>query len=148
MALNLETGRPVWTKQVLPGDAWIGGCVFNPAEREDNCPDELGPDFDFGNSPILQTLPSGRDIIVIGQKSGVGWALDPDNEGDVLWSHRVGQGTIDGGEALWFGRRRAARLLPQQRLPARCGRCRGTGGGAIGDGRACVVHAPTVNDAW
>ena len=98
MALNLETGRPVWTKQVLPGDAWIGGCVFNPAEREDNCPDELGPDFDFGNSPILQTLPSGRDIIVIGQKSGVGWALDPDNEGDVLWSHRVGQGTIDGGK--------------------------------------------------
>ena len=27
----------------------------------------------------------------------MGWALDPDNEGAVLWDHRVGQGTIDGG---------------------------------------------------
>ena len=42
-------------------------------------------------------MPSGRDIIVIGQKSGVGWAFDPDNEGAVLWDHRVGQGSIVGG---------------------------------------------------
>ena len=97
MALNLETGRPVWTKQILPNDAWITGCEGDPAERPENCPEELGPDFDFGSSPILRTLPSGRDIIVIGQKSGVGWALDPDNEGAVLWDHRVGQGSIVGG---------------------------------------------------
>ena len=101
MALDLETGRPVWTRQLLPGDAWIGGCAPDPAERAENCPEELGPDFDFGSSPILRTFPDGHDLLVIGQKSGVGWALDPDAGGAVVWEHRVGQGTIDGG--ILFG---------------------------------------------
>jgi polyvinyl alcohol dehydrogenase (cytochrome) len=62
-----------------------------------NCPAEVGPDFDFGNSPRLATLPDGRDIIVIGQKSGVGWALDPTRRGAVLWQYRAGKGSELGG---------------------------------------------------
>ena len=97
IALDLETGRHVWVTQVLSGDAWLSGCPEDPDARPENCPEEMGPDFDFGSSPILRTLPSDRDIIVIGQKSGIGWALDPENEGEVLWNHTVGQGSIVGG---------------------------------------------------
>ena len=39
----------------------------------------------------------GRDLIVIGQKSGIGWALDPDKQGAVVWQYRAGQGSALGG---------------------------------------------------
>ena len=57
----------------------------------------MGPDFDFGASPILRTLPNGRRVLTAGQKSGVAWGLDPDKEGAVLWEHRMGKGTVTGG---------------------------------------------------
>ena len=56
-----------------------------------------GPDFDFGNSPILRKLANGRTVIAIGQKSGVAYGLDPDNKGAVLWRYRAGQGSALGG---------------------------------------------------
>src|SRR5262249_259977 len=54
-------------------------------------------DFDFGNSPILRTLPGGKRVLVAGQKSGVLWGLDPDNEGKVLWQYRASKGGMLGG---------------------------------------------------
>ena len=63
----------------------------------ENCPNEVGPDFDFGNSPILRTLPGGRRILALGQKSGVVYGLDPDNKGKILWQLRVGKGSELGG---------------------------------------------------
>jgi polyvinyl alcohol dehydrogenase (cytochrome) len=96
VALDLRTGRLRWSRQVTPNDAYVVGCGANAATRE-NCPDDTGPDFDFGNSPILKTLPNGRSIITLGQKSGVAWALDPDRDGAVLWQKRVGKGSALGG---------------------------------------------------
>jgi polyvinyl alcohol dehydrogenase (cytochrome) len=96
LAFDLDTGAVRWTAQVTPKDVFVVGCNQpNPA----NCPvgDDVGLDFDFGNSPMLTTLPNGRDAIVIGQKSGVGWALDPDRKGAVLWQYRAGQGSALGG---------------------------------------------------
>ena len=57
----------------------------------------MGPDFDFGASPILRSLSATRDILVVGQKSGVAYGLDPDREGAVVWQFRVGQGGALGG---------------------------------------------------
>jgi polyvinyl alcohol dehydrogenase (cytochrome) len=34
---------------------------------------------------------------VVGQKSGIGWALDPDNRGAVVWQYRAGRGSALGG---------------------------------------------------
>ena len=34
---------------------------------------------------------------MIGQKSGIGWALDPDRDGEVLWQYRAGVGGLLGG---------------------------------------------------
>jgi polyvinyl alcohol dehydrogenase (cytochrome) len=96
IALDLDTGRMIWTKQVLPNDVYNSACVSVPT-RGPSCPEENGPDFDFGSPAILTRLPNGRDVLLAGQKSGVVWALDPEKNGEILWSTRVGQGGINGG---------------------------------------------------
>src|SRR2546430_2368474 len=62
-----------------------------------NCPEANGPDFDFGSSAILVELGKGRRALIAGQKSGVVYALDPDQQGAVLWQRRVGRGGPAGG---------------------------------------------------
>jgi hypothetical protein len=48
------------------------------AEKKDNCPDPHGDDFDFGAPPVLQSLGGGGlDILLLSQKSGVVYAVDP-----------------------------------------------------------------------
>jgi polyvinyl alcohol dehydrogenase (cytochrome) len=95
IAFDLATGRIRWTRQVTPNDVYIGGCKSGSGNP--NCAEVVGPDFDFGNAPILTTTRAGRDLIVIGQKSGVGFAMDPDREGQIVWQYRAGQGSALGG---------------------------------------------------
>jgi len=95
IAMDLKTGRIAWWNQVTAADAFLVGC--SPTRPNENCPKELGPDFDFGNAPILRTLPGGKRILVIGQKSGTVWGLDPDAEGKVVWKVQAGKGGALGG---------------------------------------------------
>jgi polyvinyl alcohol dehydrogenase (cytochrome) len=82
-----------WVQQITPNDVFVVGCQpGNP-----NCPDDVGPDADFGSSPILRGLPDGKDILVVGQKSGVAYGLDPDRKGAIVWQFRVGKGGPLGG---------------------------------------------------
>ena len=63
------------------------------------CPDPAGPDYDFGVGPNLFSVTidgKEQDVIGAGQKSGVYWALNPDN-GEILWSTLVGPGGTLGG---------------------------------------------------
>jgi polyvinyl alcohol dehydrogenase (cytochrome) len=60
-------------------------------------PHASGRDFDFGEPPILVTLPNGHRALVIGQKSGIAHALDPDREGAILWQTALGKGGPLGG---------------------------------------------------
>ncbi len=94
MALDLETGKRLWSRQLTPNDAYLMGC--GPKSTSETCPQELGPDFAVGTSPILRTLPGGRRVLAVGQKSGLAWGLNPE-DGTVLWQHRVGQGSPLGG---------------------------------------------------
>ena len=96
IAFDLKTGRRAWTRQLLPGDVWLTGC---PTEgtRPEGCPLKMGPDFDFGANPILRRMANGREVLLAGQKSGMAWALDPDNGGAILWERRVGRGSTMGG---------------------------------------------------
>src|SRR5690606_2684826 len=94
VALDMETGRILWWRQMTEGDAWNAACRL---EDTTNCPDLESPDFDFGASPILVNLGEGRRLLVAGQKSGIVHALDPDAEGAVVWQTRIGQGGSMGG---------------------------------------------------
>ena len=95
VAFDMETGEIRWVNQVTAVDVYIGGC--RPDGDNPNCPEELGPDFDFGNAPMLTTRLDGRDVIVIGQKSGIGFVMDPDDDGRTLWQYRAGRGGALGG---------------------------------------------------
>jgi polyvinyl alcohol dehydrogenase (cytochrome) len=94
LALSRKTGEILWSKQLTPKDADNSGCS---SPFKTNCPDSNGPDFDFGQSPILVSLGHGRRALVIGQKSGMAHGLDPDGQGQILWQTRVGQGGALGG---------------------------------------------------
>jgi hypothetical protein len=80
--------------QVTPKDNFLVNCWHKPTG---NCPSEPGPDVDFGSSPILRTLPNGKQVILAGQTSGVVYALDPDQQGKVLWQVKVGESGALGG---------------------------------------------------
>lgn len=96
LALDLETGKLKWSQQMTKGDAFNMDCG-TPAEKQVNCPEAKGPDFDFGSSPILVELANGRRALIAGQKSGMVYALDPDKQGELLWQRRVGKGSMLGG---------------------------------------------------
>ncbi len=92
IALDLKTGEKRWVFQALANDAWNAACLSGGA----SCPEENGPDFDFGASVILVERKQG-DLLLAGQKSGEVFALDPDRNGAVVWRKRVGSGSSNGG---------------------------------------------------
>jgi polyvinyl alcohol dehydrogenase (cytochrome) len=74
VAFDMDTGKMKWWFQGYAGDAHgTPGYV----------------DFDFGSSPVLTVLPSGRRLLVAAQKSGFVHALDPDAGGKVVWQSRT-----------------------------------------------------------
>lgn len=102
MALDLDSGKILWTAQDTENDAWLVGC--NGEKKPENCPKNLGPDHDFGASPILKTLPNGHTLLIAGQKSGNVWAHDPDQKGAVVWRTALVNNTKEfGGKIVWGG---------------------------------------------
>lgn len=97
LALDLATGARLWSQQTVPGDIWLYRCDDGSAANP-NCPESQGPDFDFGTAPLLTTTPAGREILVVPQKSGMLYALDPDNRGVKLWEYRIGKGSAFGAQ--------------------------------------------------
>jgi polyvinyl alcohol dehydrogenase (cytochrome) len=110
-ALDLATGAIKWARRLSGFDVWTVACLSLPPGV--NCPSPHGSDFDFpGSGPNLLHVRDdgqhgrdrqaehagepGRDLVGIGQKSGIYWALNPDN-GEVVWSTVVGPGGTTGG---------------------------------------------------
>jgi len=87
LALDLKTGSTRWIDRMEDSD------VFTIANNGE------GPDFDFGSAPNLYTTTINghrQDVLGIGQKSGVYWAVDP-STGQRLWATQVGPGGTLGG---------------------------------------------------
>jgi polyvinyl alcohol dehydrogenase (cytochrome) len=102
MALDLASGKILWTVQDTPNDAWVVSCIQDK-DRE-NCPKNAGPDYDFGSSPMLKTLPNGKTVLIAGQKSGNVWAHDPDKKGAVVWKTAVfSKPPAATGQIVWGG---------------------------------------------
>jgi polyvinyl alcohol dehydrogenase (cytochrome) len=94
LALDLKNGNILWSKQLTTGDIFNNGCAI-PVPG--NCPSTHGADSDFGQPPILVSLGHSKRALVIAQKSGMVHAIDPDNQGQVLWQTKVGAGGPLGG---------------------------------------------------
>jgi polyvinyl alcohol dehydrogenase (cytochrome) len=126
VALQLKTGRIAWLQQTTPNDVYNSSC----GRQGPNCPPGNGPDHDFGSSAILARTSEGRELLVAGQKSGMVYALDPDQKGKIVWQTRVGNGGVNGGVQWGMAsdeRRVYVAVSDAVRLPA-------TGGAPLGDG--------------
>jgi polyvinyl alcohol dehydrogenase (cytochrome) len=104
LALDLQTGAVRWAQKLRNFGAWTFACEPNlvpliPRNLK-NCRDVESADFDFGQAPMLYTAKTAsgpRQLLAAGQKSGLMWAFDPDRDGAVVWTTRVGPGGVLGG---------------------------------------------------
>lgn len=107
IAIDASSGSRLWQVQFTANDAWNVGCMVG----NDNCPAENGPDLDLAASPLLVPLPDGSDIIVVGQKSGVTYGVDPEN-GTIVWQRRLGHGGTQGGVHFGMSREGTTIYVP------------------------------------
>lgn len=91
VAMDLKTGKVRWTNQVNSHDNF--GVGFNVPLGE------VGPDWDFGASPILMNV-GGRDLAITGNKSSVVYAMDPATGKTVWQTPKLGRGGASGG-VMW-----------------------------------------------
>jgi polyvinyl alcohol dehydrogenase (cytochrome) len=96
VAVDIGSGKVRWSRQVTPNDAYNSSCGTDKL----NCPEEDGPDYDFGASVIAATLPDGRELLLAGQKSGMVYALDPDKDGAIVWQTRIASAVPNVGTAV------------------------------------------------
>ncbi|MET0281111.1 MAG: PQQ-binding-like beta-propeller repeat protein, partial [Steroidobacteraceae bacterium] len=99
VAFDQKTGAVRWHQQIIAADQWAMGCQ---ATNPDNpgCPLTLGPDYDFSATPMLAKV-GNRELIVLPQKSGIAYALDPDHAGALVWQRAFGNASGLGGQ--WGG---------------------------------------------
>lgn len=89
LAIHIDTGRIAWAVHLGGYDVWNFVCASSPVPLP-NCPKTIGPDYDFGEAPLLLTIKAEwpsvqlKDIVVVGRKSGVVHALDRET-GAIVW---------------------------------------------------------------
>ncbi|MBW2419522.1 MAG: PQQ-binding-like beta-propeller repeat protein, partial [Deltaproteobacteria bacterium] len=119
VALDLDSGVVNWVFRAREYDAWVHACAVPdftlihyppllgtaptvPPGNFASCSDVPGPDFGFSQAPMLirDLPPAGggtpRDMLGVGEKSGIFYLLDPE-DGGLVWSTRVSPGGTLGG---------------------------------------------------
>jgi polyvinyl alcohol dehydrogenase (cytochrome) len=99
VALEMDSGRILWSRQFTPNDGYNFACV---AKDKANCPTDPFVDKDLGNSGILRSLGGGKRILIASDKSGMVYGLDPDREGAIVWTQKIANGGVTGG-MMWGG---------------------------------------------
>lgn len=98
LALDIDTGRPRWTRRMTDVDTWRLECSLpTPEDREycPNLPDGTALDFDLGAAPNLFRA-GGRPLVGIGQKAGVYHVLDA-RTGKIVWQRQLSKPMPGGG---------------------------------------------------
>src|SRR5690348_2718388 len=111
LALRMSDGKMMWHHQEFQGDTFMARCkAANGADS--NCPEKLGPDYDFGGSSAILETVNGKDILLAAGKGGVAVALDPDKEGALLWRTQLWetQAPSASGLVVWGGASDGARV--------------------------------------
>ena len=114
IALDLNTGVIKWGQRGLPYDVWNVGCGLNipgvfTVPPNDNCPNPKGPDYDFGQGPMLFSGGESSDdsgdrdddtdnakLVGAGQKSGMFWAFNA-KSGKLAWVTQAAPEGLTGG---------------------------------------------------
>jgi polyvinyl alcohol dehydrogenase (cytochrome) len=94
IAISIIDGTILWTQQITAKDVTNNSCYES---IKNNCPISNAPDFDFASPVILTTIEGNKRILLAGQKSGMVTAIDPDDNGKILWQTRIGYGSPLGG---------------------------------------------------
>lgn len=116
IALDMKTGARVWERQFLP----------RLEDRARVCAEVGDTDcrnvFSMGTSVTLHSggkSEGGRDLLVVGQKWGFVYALDPDRDGEIVWKRRVAKGGDMGGIMYGIADDGAALYVPVSDIYAR-----------------------------
>ena len=118
VALDMDSGAVDWSFRAREYDAWVHSCAVPdftviwfppllgtaptvPPGNFASCSDVPGPDYGFGQAPmVMKNVKIGggdpRDMLGVGEKSGLFYALDPD-DGSLIWKTRVSPGGVLGG---------------------------------------------------
>eukprot|EP00897_Mesotaenium_endlicherianum_P001328 jgi/Mesen1/1222/ME000129S00320 len=164
VALDLHSGAVKWAKSLNYIDAWNLACglPYQPTgDGNPNCPPQPGPDADFGMAPVfiekVKVAPGiKKDLVIVGQKSGIMWALSAAN-GEIVWQKQAGPGGTFGGVSWGMatdGKRVYAFVGNSQHsnFTLQPGLAVTTGGGfialdvtngAVGDGVVVVLNSAT-----
>jgi len=96
VALDLESGKLLWSHQFLIGDIWNLSCDLPWLAL--NCRQtKAGPDLDFGAAPVSARVEGGLGRMVFGgQKSGRVYAMNA-KDGTLVWEQEPGRGGKLGG---------------------------------------------------
>jgi polyvinyl alcohol dehydrogenase (cytochrome) len=94
VALDLNTGALLWSVQFTKDDIYKIECGDPPAV---GCSPPAVPEFDLGASPVLVSLSSKKRVLILGQKTGMVYGVDPEARGKLLWHARAGTGGLLGG---------------------------------------------------
>jgi outer membrane protein assembly factor BamB len=108
-AMGVKAGDIAWVFRSREYDQFFAECAnsnilpfFGPNDLEfvapatNICRLPEGPDADFAQAPML--LKKGNtEILVSATKAGLAYALNPDNEGAVLWIKKLGIHGLEGG---------------------------------------------------
>ena len=93
VAMDMADGRIVWSRR-LADDVIFNGSCYMPWIG--NCPSLQQPVSADASAPLLVTLGDKR-LLIVANKHGKIWALDPDRDGALVWEARVGKGGGYGG---------------------------------------------------
>ncbi len=99
LSLDFNTGALNWARRMTTLDTWTVSCLPSSHPPATPCPQPSGLDYDFGSAPnLFSTVGSGtqRDLVGMGQKSGIYWALDRDT-GATVWATQANPGGTRGG---------------------------------------------------
>jgi polyvinyl alcohol dehydrogenase (cytochrome) len=103
VALDAKSGAVKWSFKSLSNDAWNVDCgvpgLPGNTNAPSNCPPGAGPDYDFGQGPMLFTAKVGGkmvDLVGAGEKSGDFVTVNRDT-GALVWRRNVGPGGVLGG---------------------------------------------------
>ena len=105
IAFDMKTGAKRWVKSLAPEqmggqDIYHLGCEAWVDEERKTC-SPLNPkgqgDRDIVSPVVLVERADGKEVLMVGSKDGMLYALDPDAKGKILWQTRVGKGGEVGG---------------------------------------------------